>query len=92
MLRALRAAGLSGKLRFVGFDATDFLITGLDRREIDGLVIQNPRQMGYLGIKAAVDAVRNVAIKGKTLFTETTLVTRMNYKSAPIQTMMCSHC
>lgn len=92
ILRALRAAGLSGKLRFIGFDATDFLITGLDRREIDGLVIQNPRQMGYLGIKAAVDAVRKVAIKGKTLFTETTLVTRMNYKSAPIQTMMCSHC
>ncbi|MEO8731995.1 MAG: substrate-binding domain-containing protein [Rhodoferax sp.] len=92
MLRALREAGLAKKLRFIGFDSTEFLLTGLEKQEIDGLVIQNPRQMGYLSVKAAVDAVHHVASKNKILFTDTSMVTRANYKSAAIQTMMCSRC
>ena len=92
MLRALRDAGSAGKLQFVGFDATDFLLEGLEKQEISGLVIQNPYQMGYMGIKAAVSAVRGKAIKEKTVFTETTLVTRANYKKPEIQKMMCSRC
>jgi ribose transport system substrate-binding protein len=92
MLRALREAGLARKLRFIGFDSTDFLITGLDQQEIDGLVIQNPRQMGYLSIKAAVDAVHHVASKSKIVFIDTRMVTRENYKNAVIQSMVCSHC
>lgn len=88
MLRALRNAGLAGKIKLVGFDSTDFLLDGLDKNEIDGLVVQNPRQMGYLGIKAAAAAIDNAAPKDKTIFTETTMVTRDNYKNPEIQTLL----
>ncbi len=88
MLRALRSAGLAGKIKFVGFDSTRFLLEGLEKQEIDGLVIQNPRQMGYLGIKAAVAAINNSPIKDRTLFTDTTMVTRENYQSPAIQKLL----
>lgn len=92
MLRALRDKGLAGKLRFIGFDSTDFLLTGLEQQEIHGLVIQNPTQMGYKGIQAAAAAARNQAIQTRTIFTDITLVTRANYKTPEIQKLMCSRC
>jgi len=92
MLRALREAGLAGKTWFVGFDTTDFLLAGLDAREIHGLVIQSPNQMGYMSVKAAVAAISNSASKDKTIFTDTTMVTRENYKNPEIRKMMCGRC
>lgn len=92
MLRALRDKGLAGKPRFIGFDSTDFLLAGLEQQDIHGLVIQNPTQMGYKGIKAAAAAVRNQAIQTRTIFTDITLVTRANYKTPDIQKLMCSRC
>ena len=88
MLRALRSAGLAGKVRFIGFDSTPFLLEGLEKKEIDGLIVQNPRQMGYLGIKAAVAAVSEPPVKDSTLFTDTTMVTRENYKKPDIQKLL----
>ena len=88
MLRALRSAGLAGKVRFIGFDSTPFLLEGLEKQEIDGLIIQNPRQMGYLGIKAAIAAVSESPAKERTIFTDTTMVTRENYKKPDIQKLL----
>lgn len=88
MLRALRSAGLAGKVRFIGFDSTPFLLEGLEKQEIDGLIVQNPRQMGYLGIKAAIAAVDESPVKDRTIFTNTTMVTRENYKKPDIQKLL----
>ncbi len=57
MLLALRARGLAGKVRFVGFDASPGLVKALADKELDGLVVQNPMKMGYLGVKTAADAI-----------------------------------
>lgn len=92
MLRALRDQKLAGKIRFVGFDSTDFLIQGLEKQEINGLVIQNPQQMGYLGIKTVLAAVRNTPLKGRTVYTDTTLLTRENVHSAEIKKLICVRC
>jgi ribose transport system substrate-binding protein len=51
MLLALKKAGLSGKIRFIGFDASDKLVQGVRDGEIDALVMQNPFYMGYLAVK-----------------------------------------
>jgi ribose transport system substrate-binding protein len=88
MLRALRAAGRAGKVKLVGFDATDFLVEGLKNREIDGLVVQDPRQMGYLAIKAAIAAINNVPGTKKTIFTGTAMVTPENYQNQEIKTLL----
>ncbi|HZS50306.1 MAG TPA: substrate-binding domain-containing protein [Bryobacterales bacterium] len=54
MLRALTDAGKAGKVKFVGFDSSEKLIDALRRKQIDGLVLQNPFRMGELGVKTLV--------------------------------------
>jgi ribose transport system substrate-binding protein len=54
MLRVLEDSGWAGKVRFIGFDASDTLVKGLTDRHIDGLVVQDPVNMGYLGVKTMV--------------------------------------
>ena len=92
MLRALREAGLAGRKRFIGFDSTPFLLEGLEKKDIDGLIVQDPDRMGYLAIKAAVAALRNRPIKESVIQTATTLVTRANYQRPEIKKLMCARC
>ena len=55
MLRALQDSDRAGKVRFVGFDATDKLLDGLRAGEIDGLVLQDPFGMGELAVRRMVE-------------------------------------
>ena len=58
MLLALRDAGLAGgKVKFVAFDSGDALNDGLKKGDVQGLVIQNPFRMGYLGVMTAVKVI-----------------------------------
>jgi ribose transport system substrate-binding protein len=58
-LLALREQGLAGKVRFVGFDANDQLVKALRQGDVQGLVVQDPFKMGYLGVMTAVDALHH---------------------------------
>jgi len=59
MLLALRDAGLAGgRVKFVGFDAGETLIAGLRTGDLQGLVIQDPFRMGYLGVETLVTVLR----------------------------------
>jgi ribose transport system substrate-binding protein len=58
MLLALRSRGMAAKIHFVGFDASPGLVEALGKSELDGLVVQNPMKMGYVGVKTAVDYLR----------------------------------
>ena len=88
VLRALISKGLAGKKRFIGFDATDYLLEALSRREIDGLIVQDPRRMGYLGIKAALAAINNIPFGKKTQTIDATIVTRDNLQKSEIQALL----
>jgi ribose transport system substrate-binding protein len=61
MLRAVTDAGKAGKVKFVGFDSSDKLITALRDRHLQGLVLQNPFRMGELGVKTLVKHLRDRA-------------------------------
>jgi ribose transport system substrate-binding protein len=54
MLRVLEDSGWAGKVKFVGFDASDSLVKALESGHIDALVVQDPVKMGYLGVKTLV--------------------------------------
>ena len=58
MLMALSDNHLAGKIKFVGFDASEPLLAAVKSGEIAALVAQNPRNMGYLGVKTAVAIIR----------------------------------
>jgi ribose transport system substrate-binding protein len=57
-LRALQDHGLAGKVIHVGFDTSKKLLEALAKKEIQGLVIQNPIRMGYASVKIAVAYLR----------------------------------
>ena len=53
-LIALQDTGLAGHVVFIGFDASESLVRGLDAGHIDSLVVQDPFKMGYLGVQTMV--------------------------------------
>jgi ribose transport system substrate-binding protein len=62
MLGALNQAGLAGKVKFVGFDASEKLIEGLRAGKIHGLVLQDPVRMGYEALKTMVAHLQGKAV------------------------------
>jgi ribose transport system substrate-binding protein len=66
MLRALENTKLDGKLRFIGFDASDKLVDAVRRGAIDALVLQNPFNMGYLAVKALSARLRGQPVEPRT--------------------------
>jgi ribose transport system substrate-binding protein len=57
----LEDSGWAGKVKFVGFDASDSLVKGLEAGHIDALVLQDPVKMGYLGVKTLVAHIKSTA-------------------------------
>ncbi len=74
MLLALRSRGLAGKVKFIGFDASGELVEAMRKGHIQGLVLQNPVRMGYLGVKTAVEHIRGKKVEER-IDTGVTLVT-----------------
>ena len=55
MLLALQDIGKAGKISFIGFDASQTFIDAIEAGQMHGLVVQNPMNMGYLGVLRMVD-------------------------------------
>ena len=87
LLLALRSRGLAGVIRLVGFDSNERLVTALEQGELEGLVVQNPVEMGYLGVKTAVDHLQGVAVELRQ-DTGVTLATRENMKDPIIAKLL----
>jgi ribose transport system substrate-binding protein len=79
---------MAGKKKLVGFDTSDFLLEGLKKQEIHGLVLQNTRQMGYRGMKAAIAAAKGAPVKERDIVTEAVMVTLENYQRPEIQSLL----
>jgi len=86
-LRALQETRLAGKVGFVGFDSSPKLVQGLRDGDIQGLVIQNPAKMGYLGVKAIVAHLRGEPVE-KVVDTGVVLATRENMDSPEIRALL----
>ncbi len=54
-LNAVTSRKLVGKIKIIGFDTPDILVAAVRKGEVDSIVVQNPFNMGYLGVKAIVD-------------------------------------
>jgi len=87
MLITLKKHGLAGKVKFVGFDSSDELITGIRDGHINGLVVQDPFQMGYKGVKAIVDNAAGTAIEAN-IDTGAKLVTPDNIEDEDIKSLL----
>lgn len=83
MLLALRKTGVAKKVKFVGFDASDKLIGALEDGDIDGLVVQNPFNMGYLAVKTMAEHLRGKKVERR-IDTGARLVTKDNLKDPTV--------
>jgi len=87
MLLTLRQAGLAGKIKFVGFDASKDELDALEKNELDGLVAQNPTKMGYLAVETMVKHLQNKPVD-KNVDTGVEVVTRQNLADPRIKELL----
>lgn len=83
MLRTLEDNQWAGKVKLIGFDASEKLIEGLKSGNVDGLIVQNPFNMGYLGVKNMVAHLKKEAVE-KRIDTGANLVTKANMNDPEI--------
>jgi ribose transport system substrate-binding protein len=86
-LGALDQAKKLGQVKFVGFDSSAELVDALDKGNIQALVLQDPVQMGYLSVKAAVAALRNEPVQKEQPITPV-LATQKNKDDPKIQQLL----
>ncbi|MGL4399534.1 MAG: ABC transporter substrate-binding protein [Luteolibacter sp.] len=77
MLQALRGKNLGGKVKFIGFDCDATFIDALKKGEMDSTILQDPVNMGYLGVKTAVAKLKGEKVE-PLIDTGATLVTAAN--------------
>ncbi len=75
---ALRSLGLNQQLRLVGFDSSAPLLQALREGDIDGLVLQDPYKMGYLGVWNLAQHLEGYKIDPKVMSTGEYVITKEN--------------
>jgi ribose transport system substrate-binding protein len=59
MMLALNQVGLGGgKVKIIGYANSQIFVDALRRGDLQGLVVQDPVRMGYLGVKSIVQVLR----------------------------------
>ncbi len=87
MLLALQDIGKAGKVSFVGFDVSQQFIDALNAGQLHGIVVQNPFNMGYLGVKTMVDSLLGKPVQTK-IDTGVMLVTKENMSSTEVNELL----
>ncbi len=87
MLRVLEDSGLAGKVTYVGFDSSDRLVKGLKEGVINGLVLQDPINMGYLGVKTMVKHLQGEPVE-KRIDTGSAVATPENMDEPKIKNLL----
>ena len=87
MLQALQGKSLAGKVKFVGFDCDASFLDALKKGEMHGTVLQDPVNMGYLGVKTAYAKLKGEAVT-PLIDTGATLVTPENIADPTIQALI----
>lgn len=85
--RAIKERKLQGKIRLVGFDSSDEEISYLKEGVMDGMMVQNPYNMGYLGVRNAYKLLQHKAIEEK-IDTGATYVNQENLNDEDTQWLL----
>lgn len=88
MTKALRDLGLAGgKVKMLGFDSGTQSVLDLKNGDVQGLVVQDPLKMGYLGVMTVVQHLNGEKV-GKRIDTGVTLVTQENMNEAAVADLL----
>lgn len=88
MTKALRDIGRAGgKVKMIGFDAGSQSIKDMKAGDVQGLVVQNPVRMGYLGVKTLVAHIQGKSVE-KVIDTGVGLVTPENMEEPQFKELL----
>lgn len=88
MLVALNDAGLAnGKVKLVGFANSRLFVDEIENGALQGLVLQDPEKMGYLGVKTVVAALRGEPVE-RLVDTGVVIATQENLADPKIQALL----
>ncbi len=88
LMLALKDAGKAGgAVKLVGFDAGSQSVEGMKKGDVQGLVVQNPVRMGYLGVKTVVDHLQGKPVE-KVVDTGVQMVTKENMEEPAIKELL----
>lgn len=78
----LRKSGITVDVTFIGFDTSPKLIKALQAGEIEALVSQDPKKMGYMAVETIVKHLKKESVE-KEVDTGVELVTNERLKNEP---------
>ncbi len=88
MTKALRDIGKAGgKVKMIGFDSGSQSVLDMKNGDVQGLVVQNPMQMGYLGVMTIVQHLKGQPVD-KRIDTGVTLVTPETMEQPDIKDLL----
>ncbi len=87
MMKALQNGKLTDKVKFVGFDSSKELLEAVTAGEIEGLVLQNPTNMGKLAVENMVKVLKGGTIE-KRIDTGAILVDKANMESDEVKALL----
>ena len=87
ILRALEQRNLAGKVKFVGFDASEDLVQGLRQKHVDALVVQDPFNIGFEAVHQMILHLQGKPVP-KTFYTQLKLITLENLQTPEIQALI----
>ena len=87
MLLALQDIGKAGKVIFVGFDTSQSFIDAMRAKQLHGIVVQNPFNMGYLGVRTMVEHLQGKTVD-KRIDTGVTMITLDNLDASEPQALL----
>lgn len=86
-MRAIEAAGKTGEIKLVAFDASEDQVAALKEGLVQALVVQNPFRMGHDGVKAVIDHIEGRPVE-KRIDTGVIVVTAENLDDPEIQALV----
>lgn len=75
---AVEQAGKAGEVKVVGFDFSDDVKALIEGGAIQATMVQNPYNMGYMGVMGAVDVLTGKGLENKDIDTGVTVATLAN--------------
>ena len=87
VLGALENTGMVGKVKAIVFDPNRALINGLTDKKLDGIVLQDPVKMGYLGVKTMLAHLQGDKVE-KRIVTGVYVATRENMQDENMKKLL----
>lgn len=87
-LGALRRINATGRVTHIGFDGDSVLIEAIRSGELDGVVLQQPYQMGYQGVQQAARLLRGETIGPRQVRLAALYVNQANIDQPAVQQLL----